>query len=647
MSAAPGAGSVRRKVLLPAVALISAVMLAVLGAVFLVTRRVAEDYQRFVTQGHHAAVRKILDTAMTEVVSSRLLRNREVIAAVQRQVLEELDAYWTTEGAGGMVRRGGEVLLLRGRPEEACDGVACGAGEGVCVCFRGLEVIGGAENDLPAWGWRVSTVTPPLSPLRRTPALLLLIPVVVAGAALLIWGTLFLLRRNLQRPVAALLDGIAAGRPVAPTGVEEVDRIGGAVNAVFEEARRHSKQLQVLHEAAVAVQRLDDPERILKTVAGKGADAIGAREAVIGIFRPSGGPLVLVLGEQECLRRDAEGCRSVMERLRGASLPLVVNDAAEDPAYRTLFSGCCIEMVRVLAVRASSSRGHADAVIVFGDKAGPFDGGDVQLAGALAADAVTVIERFNDEAELKRTLADLARQNERLRELDRMKDGLLRDVSHELKTPVAKQAMQLELLRARLGEGCQERAGKIIDVMEAAVHRQQHVIRNLLDLARLEAGGRAWQVRRVRLDALIGQVLEDYRSSLEESGIDVACALEPLEVLADGDMLWHVFSNLVNNAIKFRPRDRPARIDLGLTAGEGWAEARVRDNGIGLTREQRERVFDRFYQASASAEGSGVGLTICRMIVEQSGGTIGLESPGPELGVTAVVRLPLAPPADA
>ena len=111
-------------------------------------------------------------------------------------------------------------------------------------------------------------------------------------------------------------------------------------------------------------------------------------------------------------------------------------------------------------------------------------------------------------------------------------------------------------------------------------------------------------------------------------------------------MLWHVFSNLLNNAIKFQKQPAGGRIRVTLAVEGGAAVVRVRDEGIGLTRGGIDKVFDKFYQATASAEGSGVGLTICRMIVEGVGGSIRFESAGRGTGATAVVTLPIGGGAD-
>ncbi|HWR98835.1 MAG TPA: ATP-binding protein [Candidatus Methanoperedens sp.] len=251
-----------------------------------------------------------------------------------------------------------------------------------------------------------------------------------------------------------------------------------------------------------------------------------------------------------------------------------------------------------------------------------------------------ITEQVEAAAALRRAKEDLERQNVELRALDRMKDGLVRDVSHELKTPVAKQAMQLEILRLQLGESCRGPVARTLAVMEDAVHRQQRVIRNLLDLARLESGRRVFRSLPVRVDEVLARVLEDCRPALEASGFAVALHAEPLTATGDAEMLWHVLSNLVNNAVKFAAPAR-RRLELSARREEDRAVVRVADNGIGMAPAELERAFERFYQVASSIEGSGVGLSICRSIMEGMGGTIALASPGRGRGLTATLTLPV------
>jgi PAS domain S-box-containing protein len=252
-----------------------------------------------------------------------------------------------------------------------------------------------------------------------------------------------------------------------------------------------------------------------------------------------------------------------------------------------------------------------------------------------------ITERKRSEELLRNALREIEIQNENLRKLDRIKDGLIRDVSHELKTPVAKHAMQMELLKRLLADSnLQDRAASILRVMDSSIRRQESVIRNILDLARLEGGGRKYQFGLLRLDEAVQKVLEDYRHDFSVHGMEARASLVPVEVTSDQQMVWHVLSNIVTNAIKFRSPEAPPVLDVTLAVDAGGAVLTLTDNGIGLGEEEKERVFDRFFKGNPSLEGSGIGLSIVKTILDDLGVGIVINSPGKGKGVTVTLRFP-------
>ncbi len=170
----------------------------------------------------------------------------------------------------------------------------------------------------------------------------------------------------------------------------------------------------------------------------------------------------------------------------------------------------------------------------------------------------------------------LERQNEELRRLDRIRETIIRDVSHELKTPIAKQQMQLQLLKRLVGSW--ERAADcetMIRIMRESLGRQEAAIRNILDLAQLESGGREYKHEPVSLAESLGEVLAEFHHVLHVQKVKVRTAIEGVEVMSDRQMLWHVFSNIISNAVKFR-RDTGARIDIGVTVCGGRGRDQLR-----------------------------------------------------------------------
>jgi signal transduction histidine kinase len=178
--------------------------------------------------------------------------------------------------------------------------------------------------------------------------------------------------------------------------------------------------------------------------------------------------------------------------------------------------------------------------------------------------------------------------------------------------------------------------------MEKSLRRQEGVIKNLLDLARLEGGRREFLREPLRLDEVVGRVKEDYREILAQRGGNIAVTMPPVSILSDGEMLWHLFSNLFSNAIKFRKSDGLPQISVSAEIVDGVVTVHVADDGAGFTEEERKQAFERFYQSTASNEGSGVGLTICRMIVDGLGGEISIHSEGKGLGTVVSVTFPTA-----
>jgi len=261
--------------------------------------------------------------------------------------------------------------------------------------------------------------------------------------------------------------------------------------------------------------------------------------------------------------------------------------------------------------------------------------------GGRPAGFIEVVEditaRKKDEENLQEAYTRLKNQNRELRKLDKIKDALISDVSHELKTPVAKHQMYLEVLKSVLDSGgSREEVGSVLHTMEESVRRQQQVIRNILVLSRLEGGGREQKILPVRIDTLVKGIIDDYGALTGILGIAVDTRLEEAEIKTDSEMLSHVVANLVENAIKYRSSEG-ARISVDVASDNGRVAIKVEDNGIGMTADERSRAFERFFQSTVSQEGIGLGLHISRKIVGHLGGEIELASGGRGQGTIASV----------
>ena len=249
---------------------------------------------------------------------------------------------------------------------------------------------------------------------------------------------------------------------------------------------------------------------------------------------------------------------------------------------------------------------------------------------------------------LQATTAELRRANERLRELDRLKDDFVSTVSHELRTPLTSIRSFSEILldNPALDQG---RRQEFLRIIVTESERLTRLINDMLDLAKIEAGKLEWHMTRVRASevaaeaaAALGQLFRDKRVELEIELSDGA-----LTILADRDRLFQVVVNLLSNAVKFSPSGT-GRVSLAVEADTDGIRLSVADNGPGIAPDHREAIFERFRQVgdmlTAKPEGSGLGLAISRMIVEHFGGRAWVED-APSGGAIFRVWLPREPPA--
>jgi len=249
---------------------------------------------------------------------------------------------------------------------------------------------------------------------------------------------------------------------------------------------------------------------------------------------------------------------------------------------------------------------------------------------------------------LEATTAELRRANERLRELDRLKDDFVSTVSHELRTPLTSIRSFSEILLDNPTLEQQQR-GEFLRIIVTESERLTRLINDMLDLAKIEAGKLEWHMQPVSASevareaaAAMGQLFRDRRVKLEVKLTDALST-----TIADRDRLFQVIVNLLSNAVKFSPGD-VGLVALTVENETDGVRLSVADNGPGVAPNQREAIFERFRQVgdtlTSKPEGSGLGLAISRMIIEHFGGRTWVED-GPGGGAIFRVWLPRQPAA--
>ena len=285
---------------------------------------------------------------------------------------------------------------------------------------------------------------------------------------------------------------------------------------------------------------------------------------------------------------------------------------------------------------------------------------EVQLAGAIGAASARVmvaavakeealsideVREILDEAsqvvvyshkleqksrELEAATAELRGANERLTELDRLKDDFVSTVTHELRTPLTSIRAITEILLDDPDVEVEQRK-KFLGIITKEAERLSRLINQVLDLAKIESGKADWVQTRVDMKEVISDTLAAMDQLFREKNIRVEARLpeKVSTVTVDLDRMTQVMLNLLSNAVKFCDGAN-GRVEIALAEREGFLSVDVRDNGRGISPEDHETIFNKFHQVGDTLtdkpHGSGLGLHISRQIVEHFGGRMWVES---------------------
>lgn len=255
--------------------------------------------------------------------------------------------------------------------------------------------------------------------------------------------------------------------------------------------------------------------------------------------------------------------------------------------------------------------------------------------------AVLAVSAFDLSAQFEL----MRRERDQLERIGRRKDEFIAMLGHELRNPLAPLRHAAELF----GDAARGAPGPTIEELTALVHRQvdhmARLIADLLEIGRSTTGRLPIHPQRMRVSEILVASIESTAAVFHRRDhtlvSDVAEADE-LELDADPVRLTQMVTNLLDNAAKYTPEH--GRIDLSCHEQDRWLTISVRDEGVGLTPEELEPIFEPFYQAGTSLDrasgGLGVGLALARAIAELHGGTLRARSEGPGRGSAFEVRLP-------
>ncbi|VVB86264.1 Methanogenesis regulatory histidine kinase FilI [uncultured archaeon] len=242
---------------------------------------------------------------------------------------------------------------------------------------------------------------------------------------------------------------------------------------------------------------------------------------------------------------------------------------------------------------------------------------------------IQVIHVSRDITERKVAEERLKQANIELKKADEVKTQFLSVISHELRTPITPMNAQLQMMLAGYFGDVAEKQRKSLEMILRNTKRLDRLIGDVLDISKLESGVMKFNMVRASLNEIVENTVETMKPQAQEKGMTLLLKENDVpEIVIDKDRITQVLINLISNAIKFT--DAGGTVEVELSGNTDHATIKVRDNGIGIKKEDQAKLFIPFQQVDSSYtrkyEGSGLGLAICKRIVTYHNGKIWIES---------------------
>ncbi|HEV7586568.1 MAG TPA: GAF domain-containing sensor histidine kinase [Longimicrobium sp.] len=445
----------------------------------------------------------------------------------------------------------------------------------------------------------------------------------------------------LTGPVGAFADVPAwEGFARAFAQVVELDRRFRQVVEERDLLRQRAEESEALHVLGLAANRTLDPDEVLTLVARFTRTLLGAHYVTVNTLADERIRTVAAVG----LHADAPSDDPFAARVAEARKPLTLQADAASGAVPEPYHAA--EGMRVGLGVPLALFGETFGALVIGYRR-PYDLAprDTRLALTLAGHAAVAISNARLHGALAQRTREMERANEELRWTTEAKDRFFASMSHELRTPLNSiLGYQSLLLEGVVGE-VPAPARSFLERAQRSTRTLLHLVNDVLDLSKLQAG----KLELVVVPARMRAIVEEALATIEPlaAARRIAVEVEPWPPLpnvhTDADRVRQILINLLSNAVKFTDEGRvTVSAAHGDGAAHGWVELRVADTGPGIAPENQERIFHEFEQivGATSRGGTGLGLPISRKLARLLGGDLTVES---ELGhgSTFILRLPV------
>lgn len=415
--------------------------------------------------------------------------------------------------------------------------------------------------------------------------------------------------------------------------------------------QQKTRQLESILEMGNAFRLQLGLDTLLAKIASAIGETVGFRAVVVRLFDPGTGAALCRAAygvDWDIVQPPTppELIRSLMDAKNRVSRSYLVEVAPamlDDPAAKPYL----YVMPEVRPRTGNWKKEHSLIV--------PLETRDRGLIGIISIDepldgkipSLETIQALEIFANLAATAIDNARlleeagQAQALRELDRLKSEFLATVSHDLRTPLTVIKGSVDLLDTQT-DGLSPIQTRLVGSIGRNTQRLIDMVEQLLEMIQLQDGRINLNTQLVDVGDIIADTCESMAVAARARGqrIEVRSAQGPTSVFMDRGRIQQILTNLIGNACKYGPESKPIEVSAEDRTDE--VRVSVKDHGLGIPEQEQRRIFEKFYRSdsvAARAEGAGLGLAICRSLVELHGGKIWVES-GPEVGTTFTFSLP-------
>ena len=415
---------------------------------------------------------------------------------------------------------------------------------------------------------------------------------------------------------------------------EEVQRLN-------QDLERRARELDALNQAGLAMTSTLSMESVLKRVMREVKVSLDAEDASLLLRDPLSDELIFAAGAEASPKKlvgtripITSGIAGWVMRERQSTL---VNNAQDDPRFfGAIDTETGLTTRSVVAVPLKFKGAVWGVVEAMNKVSGVFTQRDSEMLEALARSAAIAIQNAQLFSSLQET-------NVQLKEAQLAQDQMIQNVSHELRTPLGVIYGYIEVLESDGLGSLTEEQQHAMQIMHRQGDRLRFMVDRLLALQTFDAA----KLQRLDLDLgpWLRRCVQRWEGRAARASLKLQAEIPSTlpQLVADPIFLEQVMENLLDNAVKFGPRD-------GLIQVRAWTErdeaiVAVSDNGIGIPPDRLEKIFEYFYQVDGSATrrfgGMGIGLSLCKLIVRAHGGRIWAESGGEGQGSTFYIALPL------